>query len=245
MKNAISTIICYLWLVNSSFSQSYNRMENPNYARTTFFEDFNSSLNPKIWNATIHEIKSGSPNYAPNLYAFIDSNATLKINQSTGSLELSMLNYPNYPATDWNGHIIRVNFIAGEVQTIKRFSYGVFECDATFSDGHGSFPSFWIYDNTGCQPRGRNEIDIVELKINNSNSNFDYNTFLYPASCGQPQGNEYHTFPALLGSHTFKCTWSPSQIEFLEDNTKVGTIVHTSQNWYPQYPMQIKLSQQV
>ncbi len=62
MKKVIFVIICYLWLVNSSFSQSYNRMENPNYAKTTFLEDFNSSsLDPNIWNPSTGGIRDGAP----------------------------------------------------------------------------------------------------------------------------------------------------------------------------------------
>lgn len=244
MKKIISVIICLFGLVSSSFSQSYNRMENPNYARTTFFEDFNSpSLNTSIWEPTIHTIKNGSPNYAPNLFIFVDSIAT--INPTNGSLNLSMLSYPNYPGTDWQGHRISANFIAGEVNTSQYFSHGVFECNATFANGHGSFPAFWLHGNPDCQNRDGNEIDFVELKINNSNSDFNYNTFRYPVPCQDGVGNGGATFPYVSGNHTFKGVWGPSKIEFWKDNTKVGTIVNTSQIWYPQYPMRIILSQQI
>jgi len=244
MKKIISAIMCFLWLVSSSFSQSYNRMENPNYARTTFFEDFNNpTLDRNVWIPTIKTIKNGSKNYAPNLFIFIDSIAT--INQTNGSLCLSMLNYPNYRSTDWNGNTITANFIAGEVNTSRYFSYGVFECDATFANGYGSFPAFWTHSQRPCISSINNEMDIVELKINNTNSDFNYNTFLYSVPCLEGVGNGYNTFSATAGSHTFKGVWGPSKIEFWKDITKVGSISNTNQNWYPQYPMRIILSQQI
>ena len=114
MKKAFFVFVCYLGLVCSSFSQSYNRMENPNYAKTIFFEDFNSvPLNTFIWNVSAHTIRDGSEHNAPNLSIWVDSVATVKVNQTTGSLELSMLSYANYSTTDYSNppNTITANFI--------------------------------------------------------------------------------------------------------------------------------------
>lgn len=84
MKKIVFASICILLLVNGSFSQTYNRMENPNYAKTTFFEDFNSPLDRNIWNPSAHGIRDDSKHDAPNLFIWVDSDATVKVNQNTG-----------------------------------------------------------------------------------------------------------------------------------------------------------------
>ncbi|MDP2337733.1 MAG: hypothetical protein Q8N05_15070 [Bacteroidota bacterium] len=159
MKKIIFAFMCFFWLVNSTFSQSYNRMENPNYAITTFLEDFTSSQLDPIWTPSTHGTKDGSPNYAPNLFIFIDSIAT--INQTNGNLNLSMLSYPNYKGTDWEGHVISANFIAGEVTTNQYFSYGVFECNATFANGHGSF----LHAHQDMHKSSRRLVQICNLHL--------------------------------------------------------------------------------
>ena len=126
---------------SSSFSQTNPRLQNPNYVMTKLYDDFNTSqLNRNVWNVSAHAIREGSNNR--KIFIWVDSVAT--VNQANGNLNLSMLRYPNYTTTDWEGNTLTANFIAGQIETYQYFTYGIFECNATFSNQPGTFPAFWL-----------------------------------------------------------------------------------------------------
>lgn len=153
------TLLSGILSTQYSFSQTNPRMENPNYAQTVFFDDFDSAqLKSSVWNVSAHGQK--------DFYIWVDSVAT--VYQNSGNLNISMLRYPNYTTTDWNGNPITANFIAGQVETFERYSYGVYECNATFANQPGSFPAFWLMSGEPCNSSFNNEIDIVALKYKNN-----------------------------------------------------------------------------
>lgn len=147
---------------------------------------------------------------------------------SNGKLFLAMHYSPNYTAVNWAGDTITANFIAGEVSTKKDFTYGIFECNANFAYDKGSFPAFWLYNDTSCNISARPEIDIVECKVNHSNPTLDNHIFYYPLNCTPVEGHELAEHNFTWGdAHTFKCVWTPSKIEFWVDNTKLKTVYNT------------------
>jgi hypothetical protein len=219
-------------------------MENPQYTKTIFYDDFTATqLNRSVWNVSAHGIREGSNHKKISIW--VDSIAT--VNQTNGNLNLSMLHYPNYTTTDWDSNPISANFIAGEVNTYTYFSYGVFECNATFANQPGSFPAFWLISAEDCNNIRNNEIDIVELKYNHQNPTLDNNIFHYRTPCGAvADGHEFtQTTFSWGGTHTFKCIWSPSKIEFWVDNRILKEVFNTGQEWFPQYAQRVILSQQI
>lgn len=247
-KIFLAILLLQILFVSKSFSQSYPRMENPNYTYTKLYDDFTSGqLLRNIWTPSSHTLKEGSENI--KLYIFVDSTAT--IGQSNGNLNLSMIYYPNYTTTAWpwdGGGIISANFIAGEVSSNQSYSYGIYECNATFSNIAGSFPAFWTIGSPDCRISFNNEIDIVELKHNHPNPTLDNNIFLYPPQCGDPDSpfDDVIENPFTWGGpHTFKCIWAPSKIQYWVDGTMLNEIPNTGQNWYPILPQHVILSQQV
>ncbi len=154
--------------------------------------------------------------------------------------------YQNYTTVNDTGQTITANFIAGEVSTKKDFSYGIFECNANFAYDKGSFPAFWLYNDTSCYSSSRPEIDIVECKVHHANPTLDNHIFYYPLNCGPYEGYEFarHDF-TWGGTYTFKCIWTPSKIEFWVDNTLKKTVTNTGQFWYPSLKQHVVLSQQV
>lgn len=55
MKIIIITLLSLMLLESNSFSQTTPRMENPNYAQTIFFDDFDSAqLDRSVWNVSAH-----------------------------------------------------------------------------------------------------------------------------------------------------------------------------------------------
>jgi len=166
-----------------------------------------------------------------------------------------MLYYPNYTTTQYNYEleryeIIKANFIAGEVSTNEPYSYGIYECNATFSNIAGSFPAFWLISGEPCTSSFNHEIDIVELKHNHSNPTLDNNIMYYePYVCGLPKSklpNGVRENPFTWGgAKTFKCVWTQSKIEYWVGTTKLYETINTGQNWYPTLPQYVILSQQV
>ncbi|MCF6357707.1 MAG: family 16 glycosylhydrolase [Draconibacterium sp.] len=134
------------------------------------------------------------------------------------------------------------------METDSVFSYGVYECNATFANQKGSFPAFWSMSKEDCNAGiPNNEIDIVELKYEESNPTIDDGMFFYPIPCGS--GNKGYGFKESSftwgGAHTFKCIWKPSKIEFWVDNTKLNTVLNNGDYRYPQYEQRVILSQQI
>ncbi len=222
-------------------------MENPDYAVTVFYDDFETGSN---WRDNWIPGNNGafiSPNFG-NILIWKDSTAT--INQSLGKLSLIARGYEGYTTTDWNGDPITADYISGSVKSKDRFLYGVFECNATFGYKHGSFPAFWLYFDSICGYDYGSEIDIAELKYEESSTGLDNHAYYYPCASGG--------FEEVPGSwkdndfiwstetpHTFKCIWTPTKIEWYVDNTKKHTIYKTVNNHYPNKTMVMILCQQL
>jgi beta-glucanase (GH16 family) len=156
-----------------TLSQPNPRMQNPNYVQTKLYDDFNTGqLNRNTWNVSAHAIREDKLD--TELFIWVDSSAT--VNQTNGDLKLSMLYYNDYTTTDYSTppNIITADYIAGEVSSYEKFSYGIYESNATFSKQRGSFPAFWIMSAEDCGNSINNEIDIVELKYEfNDNPTFN------------------------------------------------------------------------
>jgi hypothetical protein len=228
-------------LINNSWSQSPARMANFEYMQTRLSENFSTAeLDRDVWRVASNIKKS-------NLYIFADSAAT--VNQTEEGLGLSMLHHPGYTTKIWSPDgekTVEADFIAGEVMTVEDYSYGIFECSATFARGNGSFPAFWLYNDTMCFESERPEIDIAELKSNRRNPTLDNNIWYYPADCLPHTSHEFaeHRF-SWEGTHTFKGIWTPERIEFYADNQLLKVVENTGQHWYPRLPQHVVLSQQV
>lgn len=183
----------------------------------------------------------------PPILIWVDSSAT--VNQSSGNLNLNALYYNNYTTTDYDGNPISADYISGTVQSINDFDYGVFECSATFGYKPGSFPAFWLYNDTACAVSHRSEVDIVELKYKHPDPTLDNNAYYYPVDCVPPIGvsgdvveNEFEWDSGV--AHTFKCVYTPNKIEYWVDNSKLHTLYNTNYK-YPDMRMHIILCQQL
>jgi len=241
MKAIIFTTVILAFLFSSnSFAQSNPRLENPDYMQTILFDDFNSDqLNRQVWTVSSNQIRENG------LFIWVDSVSTVL--QADGNLNLSMLSYKDYKSVDWEGNSISAKFIAGQVVSIQKSSYGIFECNATFSDKKGSFPAFWTHSSVACDTSFNNEIDIVELKYNHRRPTLDNHIFYYPRICGTPwESHEFKQNRFRWGEpHTFKCVWTPSKIEFWVDNIKLKEVNYNGQYWFPKLDTPIILSQQI
>ena len=221
--------------------QAYSRQANPEYTQTRLMENFTSArLNRAVWDV-VSGIKKD------NLYIFTDNDSTVR--QANGRLELSMHRSPGYTASTWSPDgdtIITAGFIAAEVISAEEYSYGIFECSATFAHGDGSFPAFWLYNDTMCIESERPEIDIVELKANRRNPTLDNNIWYYPIECLPQTSHEFteHKF-TWGGTHTFKGVWTPERIEFWADDILLKVVYNTGQYWYPRLKQHVVLSQQI
>ena len=234
-------IASYAFMIGTSWSQSYSRLSDPQYMQTKLAESFDAqTLNRDIWRVLTNMKKD-------NLYIFADTSAT--VNQTGEGLELTMMSYPGFTSKTWSpeGEItIEADFITGEVMTNEVFTYGVFECLATFAHERGSFPAFWLYSDAMCTETERPEIDIVELKVNRRNPTLDNNIWYYPLNCLPQTYHEFEQHPFTWGgTHLFKCVWTPDRIEFWVDQTILKTVENTGQYWYPKLPQHVVLSQQV
>lgn len=220
------------------YSQSYPRNENPNYMWTSLDEQFNT-LSTSVWDISHNILREGWFIWVPGAPTVTCSN---------GKLFLSMHYSPGYTTTDQEGNPITADYIAGEVSTKQKFSYGIFECKATFAHEKGSFPAIWLYSDAHCSITARPEIDIVECKHERLFEPPLHNAiWYYPLNC-QPQTCEFvHDKSSFSWGepHTYKLVWTPSKIEFWVDNTLLTTVVESGQNWYPNLEQKLILSQQI
>jgi hypothetical protein len=216
-------------------------MVNRQYAQTVYLEDFSSSQTfTNDWTASFFT-KDNS------LYSFVDSSATIHLDEINGELKLSMLNIPGgYTNTYWGSTFI-TNFISGEMTSNDSFGYGVYQCKAKFAYNKGSFPAFWLYNDSDCHISKRNEIDIVECKVDHSNPTLDNNMFYYPTNCGASIGYGFkdHQFNSWGQSHVFECVYAPNRIEFWVDDSLYHTVSNNGDYRFPDQMMRFILSQQV
>lgn len=246
-KSIFILIITSIFLGFNAYSQSNPRMENPDYAVTVFYDDFETGSNWRDKWIPVNNEALISPNFG-NILIWKDSTAT--INQSLGKLSLIARGYEGYTTTDGNGNPITADYISGSVKSKDRFLYGVFECNATFGYKHGSFPAFWLYFDSICGYDYGSEIDIVELKYEDPNPGLDTHAFYYPCATGgyQPVYGSWSDNPfnwSVLNPHTFKCIWTPTKTEWYVDSTLLNTIDETEVDYYPNKTMVMILSQQL
>lgn len=238
---ALLVLIITNLITVESYPQASSRMANENYMQTKLMDNFSSStVNKNLW-LVVSKLKKD------NLYIFADCPTT--ISQNNSNLELSMHRHPGYSVQGWTPEgdtILTANFITAEVVSVEDFSYGIFECSATFAHRKGSFPAFWLFGDTVCFEAERPEIDIVELKVNRRNPTLDNNIWYYPPGCLPQTSHEFtkHKF-SWGGAHVFKGIWTPEKIEFLVDDILLKEVFNTGQNWYPQLKQQVILSQQI
>jgi beta-glucanase (GH16 family) len=252
MKKILFTTFFITIVLINLYSQTYLRTENPKYSQTVYFEDFNLYQNfINRWTPISHELGGTLNN---KFYIWVDSTSTVNINENSSRLELSALYSPGYTTTMWASFqnpdsTIIEDYIAGQVQSIQDFPYGVFECNAKFNYKKGAFPAFWLYNDTMCFESKRPEIDIVEMKYDDTNPTYDNNIFYYPYGCGSSYSIDFKETGfnwSTENTFTFKCVWSPNKIEFWVDNELKHTtyqIDHPSD--YPDMKMHIRLSQQL
>lgn len=224
----------------SSFSQDTDRRINPDYMWTSLDETFDGEeLNRDIWEISSPVLRENG--------LFMWSDSASVINQNNGSLNLSMRRAPGHQAVHWSGDTLTANFIAGQVQTRNYYSYGIYECNATFASQRGSFPAFWLYNDYMCDESYRNEIDIVELKRNFLGGTLDNAIWYYPEDC-MPQDMIDFKRNWLINwdvPHTFKCVWTPDTIEYWLDDRKLHEVVNNGYDWFPDLPLKLILSQQI
>ncbi len=223
------------------YAQVNPRMVNRKYAQTIYLEDFSSNQTFKNdWTANF-VTKDNS------LYSFVDTSATVNLDEITGELKLSMLNIPGgYTNTYWGSTFI-TNFISGEMISSDYFGYGVYQCKAKFAYNKGSFPAFWLYNDSDCHVSKRNEIDIVECKVDDSSTTLDNHMFYYPTNCGASLGYGFkgHQFNSWGQSHVFECVYAPNRIEFWVDDSLYHTVTNNGDYRFPDQMMRLILSQQV
>lgn len=223
------------------YAQINPRMVNRKYAKTVYLEDFSSSQTfSNNWTAS-YCTKDNS------LYSFVDASTTVALDETNGELRLNMLKIPGgYTNSYWEGTFI-TDFITGEVTSNSYFGYGVYQCNALFAYDKGSFPAFWLYNDSQCAVSKRNEIDIVECKVNHSGPTLDNNMFYYPTNCGSSIsiGFEDHQFNTWNQPHVFECVYAPDRTEFWVDDALYHTVWNNGDYKYPDQTMKLILSQQV
>lgn len=136
-------LIIFIFISYSTFtySQAPNWQIDQNYVYNSFFDDFDD---PEL------------PGWHPGLIyrgigQLIDSSLTHRV--QNGQLELTMAHIHGYNDS--------ANYVGAEFVTNKDFSFGIFECKASFAQGLGSWPAFWAFFS-GCVNNEGPEIDFAE-----------------------------------------------------------------------------------
>lgn len=248
IKSTVLTLIIFLLITLSSNSQTYDRRFNPNYMWTTFEEDFSGlQLDRKVWKPTTH--------FKRGLGFLIDSATTIDVRK--GNLLLKMRRAPNHLDSIWKStgwQHIRSNFVGGEVHTIRKFQYGIFECRAKFAHRRGSWPAFWLIggSNVPCPPGGPgNEIDIAELAREGEFPKMMHVIHHYQApidcdvSIQKNVNSKDYPISRTKRYYTFKCVWTPEKIQFYIDDKLKHEVINKGYYWFPSLPLHIYLSQQV
>lgn len=248
MKCLVLTIIGCVLISVGLHSQTYDRRYHPDYMWTSLDENFSGpQLDRNVWVPSTH--------FKRSLGFLIDSTITVKVNK--GNLELKMQHIPHYLDSIWRTsgweHIYS-NYVGGEVNTIKKFRYGVFECRAKYALKSGSWPAFWLIggEDIPCPPGGYgSEIDIAELTTEN-----DFPTMMHvihryypPENCNESNvvnknNKKYH----ISGRHkfyTFKCVWTPARIQYFINDKLMHEVINEDYEWFPSIPLNLILSQQV
>lgn len=248
MKGFTFTIILTLLIISYSYSQSYNRHYDPKYMWTSLDENFNgSSIDPNIWKPTTR--------FKRQLGFLINSPKTISFKK--GNLQLTMRSSHRYLDSLWTSKGWKhdyPNYVGGEIVSIKKYSYGVFECRARFARKSGSWPAFWLIGSDGlpCPPGSHgSEIDIAELS---SAGNFP--TMMHVIHRYYPSGNctvsnqvakdrKSYQVSARRSYSTYKCIWTPDKIQFFINDKLMHEVINHNYEWFPSFPLTLVLSQQV
>lgn len=248
MKGFVLTIIAMTFLSDGLYSQSYDRRYHPEYMWTSFEEDFlGPTLDRSIWEPTIH--------YQRALGFLVDSTITVKVNK--GNLELKMQHVPDYIDSIWRTggwETINSDYIGGEVNTKKKFRYGIFECKAKFALKSGSWPAFWLIggEEMPCPPGGHgSEIDIAELVSETDFPNMMHVIHRYypPVDCNTSnivnKNIKRYQISAKPKYSTYKCLWTPEKIQYFIDDKLMHEVINHGEEWFPSISQRLVLSQQV
>ncbi len=158
-KNLTFKLLGLLLFPVFCYAQVNPRMVNRKYAKTVYIEDFSSRQTfTNDW----------TPSYCTkdnSLYSFVDTSATIQLDESNGVLKLIMLKIPGgYTNSYWEGTFI-TNFITGEVVSNDYFGYGVYQCRAKFAYDKGSFPAFWLYNDSQCSVQKGMKSILLNVKF--------------------------------------------------------------------------------
>jgi len=230
------------------YSQTYDRRYNPNYMWTTLDENFlGTELNREVWLPTTR--------FKRGLGFLIDSAKTIDVRK--GNLKLKMKRIPNHLDSVWKStgwqHVYS-DYVGGEVNSIKKFQFGVFECRAKFALRRGSWPAFWLIGGTDipCPPGGPgSEIDIAELARESEFPRMMHVIHRYypPVNCDvsiqKNMDNKSYSIPGRQRYYTFKCIWTPEKIQYFIDDQLKHEVVNKNYEWFPSLPLRVILSQQV
>lgn len=171
-------------------------------------EDFNSSLNPSVWNTGFWF------NYTINneLQAYRSENVRV------GTGTMSLLAEARATTTAWGDPM---NYASGAVTTRNKFTFtfGVAEARIRVPRGRGLYPQFWMLPNNKRSPP---EIDILQvLGHDTSTARFNY---LWMDDNGIPHAQPMTAKADFAGSyHTFTVQWLPDSITYYIDGVVAGT----------------------
>lgn len=247
MKYILLIIVIILFTRNNLSSQTVDRRYNPHYTWTTFHEDFSGAqLDRKVWKPTTH--------FKRGLGFLVDNPQTIKVKNDHLLLSMRKMSSRTdslWTPTGWK--LEHSDYVGGEVNSIRKFQYGIFECKAKYAHKKGSWPAFWLFGDTQLpSPIGNigNEIDIAELARKG-----EYPEMMHVIHYYQPSKDtgitdhvnpdkKIYSIPRQQKYYTFKCIWTPQKIQYFIDNELKHEVINNKHEWYPKLPMMVFLSQQ-
>ncbi len=199
------------------------------YMYTSFFDDFNNANLPG-WHAGLIYRGIGQ---------LIDSSLTHNV--QNGNLELSMIHV--------NGYNDSANYVGAEFITDKDFSFGIFECEASFAQGLGSWPAFWAF-HSDCLNNEGSEIDFAEYfgRYVTPPATNEIGHYIHHWLCGgggEVSTNYQYDYVFWPTTNIYKCIWTPDKVEFYIDGVKKTTFYNNGQDWFPLSKMKVYVSQQI
>lgn len=248
MKEFKLMFVLILTATSSLFSQAPDRRYNPNYVWTSFKEEFTDTiLDREVWQPTTR--------FKRGLGFLIDSTETIQVKE--GNLLLMMKRMPNYLDSLWNPINWQreySDYVGGEVASIRKFQYGIFECKAMYAHKRGSWPAFWLFGDSDIPSVSAsigNEIDIAELARTGGYPKMMHVIHYYHPSKDSSitdhknPDRKIYSIPRQQKYYTFKAIWTPQKIQYFIDNELKHEVINNNQDWFPKLPMSLILSQQV
>ncbi|HYD78485.1 MAG TPA: glycoside hydrolase family 16 protein [Paucimonas sp.] len=171
-----------------------------------FADEFESGLNPKVWNDHIWYEKA---------------NATKNYTVENGALKI-------WPQRDASG-----KFFNRTIDTDGKYyqTYGYFEIEAKLPVGKGTWPAFWLFNHIGSR---RPEIDIMEAYAGGTPpwgtkmSDGQPHPTMYAATVWrtidqQVAFKKIPTSDLSAGFHKYALKWEPNKMTFYFDGRAVYT----------------------